>query len=115
VLPKPYRLTRSEDFKRIHNEGQSWANNRIVLVRTANNLANSRFGFSVSRKLGKAVTRNRCKRLLREVIRLHLAEIIAGWDFVFIARKGMVNAGFTSVEKSTLDVLCSASVLKVCK
>ncbi|MHB9033790.1 MAG: ribonuclease P protein component [Anaerolineae bacterium] len=111
MLPKQYRITRADDFKRIHSQGRSWSNSKLVLVQLGNGLSVSRFGFSVSRKIGSAVVRNRCKRLMREAVHNHLAEIITGFDFMFIARRGMLNATFRSTEKAVLELLRLAQAL----
>jgi len=113
VLPKQYRLTSSRDFARLHAQGQSCKNNQVVLITLANGLSYSRFGFSLSRKLGNAVTRNRCKRLLREVVRLNLVNIKPGYDVLFIARKGMLNATYQATERAVLELLGLAGALNI--
>lgn len=92
MLPRRNRLTRAADFRRIHAEGRSWANRMLVLYALANGLPYSRIGFSVSKRVGGAVTRNHTKRLLREAVRLQLDRIPAGWDLVLIARRGIAGA-----------------------
>jgi len=59
-----------------------------------------RVGYSVSRKLGKAVVRNRVKRRLREAVRKEAARLPQGTDLVFSARVRCVTASF--------DELCGA-------
>ena len=111
MLPKRYRITRAEEFRRIHSTGRFWTSNKLVLNQLSNALDNSRFGFSVSRRIGSAVVRNRIKRLLREAIHCHLYEIKPGYDFVFIARRGMLNASFCSTEQAVLALLHLADAL----
>ncbi len=112
MLPKQYRLTSSRDFARLHKQGHSWSNSYIVMCMMANGLPCSRFGFSVSRRVGNAVARNRCKRLLREVVQLHLPHIISGYDVLFIARKGMPGT-FQETEQAVLELLKLADALIV--
>jgi ribonuclease P protein component len=113
VLAKKYRLTRAEDFKRVHSQGQSWVNNKLILCRYHSELDFSRFGFSVSRKMGGAVVRNRIKRLLREVVRLHLEQVVPGWDVIIVARKGIVGVTYSTVERSILALLHTSGLLSV--
>lgn len=72
----------------------------IVLCRHRNGLQISRFGFSVSRRIGKAVVRNRTKRLMAEAVRLQRDLVSPGWDVVLIARAGIVGTDYWTVERS---------------
>ncbi|MHB1293368.1 MAG: ribonuclease P protein component [Anaerolineae bacterium] len=111
MLPKRYRLTAASDFRRVHAEGRSWSNRLLVLSKYPNGLPNSRFGFSVSRRVGNAVKRNRIRRLLREAVRQKIDVISAGWDVVFIARKGVVDADLQAIDGSMCHLLRLASLL----
>jgi ribonuclease P protein component len=75
----------------------------------ANNLECSRFGFSVNKPLGKAVVRNRIKRLLKEVARI--MPIQSGWDIVFIARHSAVQADYYQLRQSVEKLLLRAGLL----
>jgi ribonuclease P protein component len=75
-----------------------------------NGLEQSRFGFSVSKKVGKAVVRNRIKRLLREIVRLTPVE--PGWDIVFIARKAASTADYYQLNNAVERLIWRAYLLK---
>lgn len=72
----------------------------------------SRLGFSVSRRVGNAVVRNRTKRVLREVVRHHLDRLAPGWDVVVIARRAVAGASYRTVETTLLDLLEEARLFK---
>ena len=71
----------------------------------------TRIGFSVSRRVGGAVARNRVKRRLREVIRRKLARIAPGYDLVITARPGAADARMETLEQEVAGLLARARLL----
>jgi ribonuclease P protein component len=102
-------LTKSEQYALVYNKGSSWTSDLVVMKALPNGLTFSRYGFSVSRRVGEAVVRNRVKRRLREILRS--APLEPGWDIMFIARPRVASASFASVEKSVQGLLLQAGLL----
>lgn len=86
--PKPTRLKQRADFLRAASKGRKAAVHGLVLqALPRGDDAPARVGFTVTKKVGNAVVRNRTKRRLREVARLLLqAEPVQGADLVLIGR-----------------------------
>jgi ribonuclease P protein component len=113
MLPQRHRLRRATDVKRVRRYGRVRRHPLCILLTTSNNHHHSRFGFIASRRVGKAVQRNRAKRLMREAVRLHLPDVKNGWDCLLIAREGITGASFGDVETAVLDVLARARIKEV--
>ena len=111
MLRRPNRLRRAADFQRVRDRGDRRRHPLAILLFVPNTHSVSRFGFAASRRIGNAVERNRAKRLLREVVRLHLHEIDSGWDCLLIARRATPTAGFWDVEEALLTLLERANLL----
>ena len=103
-------LTKPAQYALVYDKGSSWVSNLVVMKVLPNRLNVSRYGFSVSRRVGKAVVRNRVKRLLREIIRKK--PLASGWDIVFIARPAADAADYASLEKAISNLLRQAQLLK---
>jgi len=99
-MERRYRLTRREDFGRVHRQGRAWSHPLLILSAVRNDLGCTRFGFVVSRRIGGAVVRNRVKRRLREAVRHHLSEFPVGWDVVLVARGRIAQARYADVESA---------------
>ena len=73
-------LKQNHLFRRLYARGQSAANGYLVLYCRKNGQLCNRVGYTVSAKMGHAVARNRIRRQLREIYRLHEAQFRPGYD-----------------------------------
>ena len=112
MLPLQHRLKHTSDVALVRKRGQSWRHPLLILLVRANGQESSRFAFVASRFVGKAVVRNRVKRLLREVVRHHLPHIGTGWDCLLIARAGLSQASLEEVNAAVVHLLARARLLQ---
>ena len=98
-------------FRRLYKT-DAVANGYLVLYSRENHLGINRIGITVSKKLGKAVIRNRVRRRLREVYRLNEAAFLNGYDIVVVARSKCVGAEFTTLAAADLHLATKAGILR---
>ena len=102
-------LTKPRQYALVYSKGRSWTSDLVVIKALPNGLALSRCGFSVSKRVGKAVTRNRVKRLLREILRMISLE--PGWDMVFIVRPTAAAVNYATLKRTVEGLLFRACLL----
>jgi len=102
-------LTKQAQYTLVYDEGRSWVSSLLVMKALPNGLTLSRYGFSISRQVGKAVTRNKVKRWLREILRV--TPLKPGWDIVFIARPPVAATNYAELKKSVEGLLSRARLL----
>ena len=99
-------------FRRLYRKGSSAADRYLVLYCRKNGGSENRVGLTVGVKLGHAVVRNRIRRRLREVYRLHESRFLPGWDIVIVARSRAVTASYGQLERSYLALAGQAGILR---
>jgi ribonuclease P protein component len=109
-VQRKFRLTRSEDFKRVRRFGKSYAHPLLVLVVQASDNPVLRVGVAAGRTVGTAVKRNRAKRLMREAIRTLIPTLRTGWDILLIARPPLVSCNVFEVREALLTLLRRAEL-----
>lgn len=98
-------------FRRLYATG-GHANACLVLYARRNRLGLNRVGITTGKKLGNAVVRNRARRRLREVYRLHEDQFQRGWDIVVVARHHCLRASFPQLCDAYLSLARKAGILR---
>jgi len=100
IVLKPDRLKKRSDFLRVQHRGMKWVTKFFVIQKASKESSPSRFGLIVSKKFSKkAVDRNYGKRRLRAICGKVLTDQSESADYVLIARHGLNEADFTTLEK----------------
>lgn len=110
-MQRKFRLTRSEDFKRVRRSGKSYAHPLVVLIVQSHEQPRLKVGVAAGRTIGTAVARNRAKRLLREAMRSLLPSIASNLDLILIARPGLVTATLEETRQALHNLLKRAQIL----
>ncbi len=106
------KLKKNYEFKKVYNERKYYVDRYVVMYIIRNNTDFNRIGFSVSKKIGKSVTRNRVKRQMKEAYRRYADRTKSGYDIVFTARAGIGSVGFSVIENSIITILKKAKLQK---
>lgn len=108
-----YRLKKRSDFRHVFRRGQSYANRQFVLYFCKRRTKGPfRIGISVSKKVGNAVTRNRLKRMIKEITR-HWADYIKiQTDLVVIVRKPAAKMDYHQLKRSLRHLFNKSNVFK---
>ena len=104
-LPREYRVARRAEYDVVYREGKRRSSREFTLFVRPNGLEHSRFGWSIKKALGSAVRRNRIRRRLREILRLHRQEISPGWDIVIHPRSSAATVDFSELTRELLKLI----------
>jgi ribonuclease P protein component len=108
-MDKRERLRARKDFVSVYRKGRAWVSQFLVLRALPNDLPHHRCGFVVSKRVGKAVVRNRLKRRLREGLRPLAVQ--PGWDVIFLARPLAARASYHELREAIANLLSRARLL----
>ena len=111
-MERRFRLQKNRAFQYVYHRGKSAACRTLVLLHAKGQ--GVKVGFSVSKKVGNAVTRNKVKRRLRECFRPHLGDVKSGL-YIVVARPAAAEASFQSLQKDVHYLLKKQGVLQPAK
>lgn len=98
-MDKLHTVKKSREFSNIIHNGVFYKNKSYTIYYKDNDLDYYRFGISVSKKLGKAVDRNKYKRQLRFIIDKYKKNYQNGTDYIIIIKNGFKELDFNSKDK----------------
>jgi len=112
-VKRHFRLRTSQDIKRVRQSGKAFSNSLVVLVVHQNQSVKTRIAVIVTKSVGGAVERNRCRRVLRVAASEITPKIEPGYNLVLIGRKPLKNAVFDEVHSAVAKVFNEAKILKI--
>ena len=105
-------VKKNYEFRRMYAKGKSGVSSCLVVYYRKNRLGHNRLGVTVSTKLGHAVVRNRVRRRLRELYRLHKGDMLPGYDIIMVARVRAAELPYAKLEKQYLRCLSELGLLR---
>jgi len=112
-LPKSIRLTKEKHFTYIFQNARKIQNRYLIVYFAPAKEKQGKVAFVASKRLGNAVIRNRCKRLLREFYRLNQHQITKTLDIVFVAKSNILNEKFCYINESFIELLKSCNLYQI--
>jgi len=111
-LRRDYSLRRNKEFRYVYRKGKSVSDKRFVLIYVKTKTPHLRVGFSVSKKLGNAVARNRIRRQMKEAFFSMLGRVDKKSLLVFIPREGAGGTPYPGIVSSLQRLLKRAGLLE---
>ncbi len=108
-FPRRFRLGENKHYRYVYRRGRSYPSKNLVLIYLKGR--EQRFGFSVSSKVGNAVTRNRIRRCMREDVRKLRTQLKCG-KYIFIARPALKMVSHEELTRELRGVLNRAKLVK---
>ena len=109
AFPRRYRLGDNKNYRFVYRRGKSVPSRNMVLVHLKGR--DLKIGFSVSGKVGNAVTRNRIRRWMREDVRKMRAQMKCG-KYIFVARPALATVPHEQLTRELKQLLTRAKLLK---
>ena len=113
AVKKTYSLKKNKEFQRVYRVGKSCGSRTMVLIYCRARHGSIKVVFSVSKKVGNAVTRNLVKRRMREALRLMLPEIKRNYNIIFVAREAAARESYRNLQKTIQYLLRKTDLLQI--
>jgi ribonuclease P protein component len=110
MIKKEHRLTKNKHFQFIYRRGKTSHSKYLTLVFVPTKIKPFKVGFSVSKKIGKSTVRNKVKRRMRECFNLLEKNFNSGFNYIYVAKKGIEEIDFWAIKKEMEYVLKKAGL-----
>ena len=104
-MKKQNRIKKRKEFNYIFRNGENINGKFVSLITTSNKTNVFKVGFSVSKKVGKSVVRNKVKRRIKEAVYLYRTLLQKKTNYIFVAKSKASEATFEEIKNNVLDLL----------
>ena len=113
-MRKMKTLKKNYEFKNVLTKGKFYKGKYITIYINKNNKKENIIGIAISKKICKAVKRNRIKRVIRESFRLQKELLQKGYNIVFIWNKNseIVEANYNNINKDMFKLFTRAGIIQ---
>ena len=105
MIKSENRLRKNKHFKYIYKHGETKSLNKLTLTFLKTKYKPFKVGFSVSKKIGKSVVRNKVKRRLRECFVALSKNVNTNYNYIFSAREGIQDMSYQEIYDNMLQLL----------
>ena len=109
-MKRQNKLKKRKHFNYIYKNGASKSSRFVRVVFLKSKYKPFKVGFSVSKKIGKSVVRNKVKRRMKEVFYSFFEQINPSYNYIIVARPGVETLSFQSLKQEMKNVLLKAGV-----
>lgn len=103
-FPSSHKLKLKKDFENVFKQNQSYNSANLILYISRGETGISRIGIITSRRVGKAIQRNRWRRLIREIFRLNQSHLKKPVDMIFIVKANRPLPEYRNLEKEIFSL-----------
>ena len=113
IVMKITKVKENRDFRRAYNKAKSYVSPFVVVYVMKNRNLGVRLGITTGKKIGKAVCRNRAKRLITAAFRDCMPQLSGNFDFIIVARPRILTAKSNQVAESMLKLFNTAGIIDI--
>lgn len=111
MIQKEHRLKKNRQFNYIYRRGNAKHSKYISLIFIKTKYKPFKIGFTVSKKIGKAVDRNKVKRRLKDIVRDYVPQLKEEYNYIVLARPGIADLEFSELKEIVKNIFIKADVL----
>lgn len=104
-------IRKNEDFLKVIKNNRPYKNNYFLLFVLKNDVCRYRFGISISKKVGNAVTRNRIKRQIKSILDENKKRYKKDYDCIIIVDRKIINLTFFEIRENLNNLILKANIL----